>query len=93
LKLGTYHPSVKGPGPLQRGDSQKNAKMGLGLIKIFSRTTGPILTKLGTNCHWGRGFKIVQMKSNVLSQWEIIARVKITLKSLENLLQNSYQRY
>jgi hypothetical protein len=33
----------------QRGDNHKTAKMGCGLIKIFSRTTGLILTRLDTN--------------------------------------------
>jgi hypothetical protein len=42
--------SNKGSGPLQRGDNYKNVKMGWGNFKIFfSRTTGPILTRLGTN--------------------------------------------
>jgi hypothetical protein len=42
--------SNKGPGPLQIGDNHKNEKMWFGhLIIFFSRTTGPILTKLGTN--------------------------------------------
>jgi hypothetical protein len=45
--------SNKGPGPLQRGDNYKNVKMGWGPLKIFSRTTGPILTILGTNHPWG----------------------------------------
>jgi hypothetical protein len=40
--------SNKGPGPLQRGDNHKNVKIGWGRLKIFSRTTGPILTRLGT---------------------------------------------
>jgi hypothetical protein len=45
--------SNKGPGPLQRGDNNKNVKMGWGHLKIlFSRTTGPILTRLGTNHPW-----------------------------------------
>jgi hypothetical protein len=35
-----------GPGPLQRGDNHKNVKMRWG---YFSRTTGPILIRLGTN--------------------------------------------
>jgi hypothetical protein len=41
IKLGTNHPFVKGilncsnkgPGPLQRGDSHKNTKMGWGSFK------------------------------------------------------------
>ena len=41
--------SNKGPGPLQRGDNHKNLKMGLGNLNIFSRTTGLILNRLGTN--------------------------------------------
>jgi hypothetical protein len=41
--------SNKGPGPLLRGDNHKNVKMGWGHLKIFSRTTGPILTRLGIN--------------------------------------------
>jgi hypothetical protein len=32
------------PVPFQRGDNHKNVKMGWGHLKIFSRTTGPILT-------------------------------------------------
>jgi hypothetical protein len=47
--------SNKGPDPLQRGDNHKNVKMGWGYLKtFFSRTTWPILTKLGTN-HSRRG--------------------------------------
>jgi hypothetical protein len=42
--------SNKGSGPLQRGDNLKNVKMGWDPLKIFfSRTTGPILTRLDTN--------------------------------------------
>jgi hypothetical protein len=50
IKLGTNYPWIKGilncsyqgPGPLQRGDNYKNAKMGCGHLKIiFSRTTEP----------------------------------------------------
>jgi hypothetical protein len=45
--------SNKGPGSLQRGDNHKNVKMEWGHLKIFfSRTTGPILTRLGTNHPW-----------------------------------------
>jgi hypothetical protein len=58
IKLGTNYHWVKGiqvcsnigPGPLQRGDNHKKVKMGLGHLNFFfSRTTGPILTRLGTN--------------------------------------------
>jgi hypothetical protein len=49
IKLDSNHPWVKGilncsnkgPGPIQRGDNHKNAKMGWGHLKIFSRTTKP----------------------------------------------------
>jgi hypothetical protein len=52
---------VKGQlSPLQRGDNYKSVKIGWSLLKIFSRTTGPILTKLGTNHPWEEGFKIIQ---------------------------------
>jgi hypothetical protein len=48
--------------------------MGWGHLKIFfSRTTGPILTRLGINHPWG-GFKFVQMKGIILIQGEIIAK-------------------
>jgi hypothetical protein len=50
------------PGPHQRGDNYKNIKMGWGHLKIFfSRTTGPILTKLGTNHPW---MNRIQVSSN-----------------------------
>jgi hypothetical protein len=42
--------SNKEPGPLQRGDNNKNVKLRWGHLKIFfSSTTGPILTRLGTD--------------------------------------------
>jgi hypothetical protein len=42
--------SNKGSGFFQREDNHKNVEMGWGLLKIFfSRNTGPILTRLGTN--------------------------------------------
>jgi hypothetical protein len=51
--------SNKGPGPFLRGDNYKNIKMGWGHLKIFfSRTTGPILTKIGTNHPWGEGIQV-----------------------------------
>jgi hypothetical protein len=50
--------SNKGPGPLQKGDNHRFVKMGWGHLKIFSRTIGPILTRLGTNYPWVKGIKI-----------------------------------
>jgi hypothetical protein len=50
IKLGINHPwikrilncSNKGPGPLQRGDNHRNAKMGMVHLKIFfSRSIEP----------------------------------------------------
>jgi hypothetical protein len=41
--------SNKGLDPIQRGDNHKNVKMGWSHLNIFSRTIGPILTRLGTN--------------------------------------------
>jgi hypothetical protein len=49
IKLCINHPWVKGilncsnkgPGPLQRGDNHKNAKMGWVHLKIFLRITEP----------------------------------------------------
>jgi hypothetical protein len=53
--------------------------MGWGHLKIFfSRTTGPILTRLSTNHPWVRGFKIVQRKEIAPLQGEIIAK-KVTM--------------
>jgi hypothetical protein len=58
IKLSANYPWVKGiqvcsnkgPGPLQMGDNHKNVKIWCGNLKIFfSRTTGPILTRLGTD--------------------------------------------
>jgi hypothetical protein len=39
-------------------DNHKNVKMGWGHLKIFSRTRGPILTKLGTNHPWREGIQV-----------------------------------
>jgi hypothetical protein len=40
----------------------------------FSKTTGPILTRLGINHPWGRGFKFVQMKGIAFLEGEVIAK-------------------
>jgi hypothetical protein len=67
--------SNKGPGPFKRGDNKKNVKIGWGHLKIFlSRTTLPILTRLGTNHPWVRGFKFVQKKEIAPLQGEIISK-------------------
>jgi hypothetical protein len=68
INLGTNYPLVKGiqvcadkwPGPLRRGDNYKNLKIGLGLLEIFfSRTIGPILTRLGTNHFWVKTIQVI----------------------------------
>jgi hypothetical protein len=51
--------SNRGPGSLLRGDNYKNVKMGWSHLKIFSsRSTGPILTRLGTNHPWVKGIQV-----------------------------------
>jgi hypothetical protein len=82
IKLGTNYPWVKGiqfcsnegQYPLQRRDNTKNVKIWWDHLKIISRTTGPILTRLGTNLRWGRGFTFVQTKGIVPLQGDIIAK-------------------
>jgi hypothetical protein len=54
----------KGPGPLQRGDKYRNVKMGWGHLKIFSRTTWPILTRPGTNHAWVKGLQVCSNEGN-----------------------------
>jgi hypothetical protein len=49
--------SNKGLSPLQRGDNHKNVKMEWGHLKIFSRSTGPILIRIGTNHPWREGIQ------------------------------------
>jgi hypothetical protein len=67
--------SSKVPGPLQRGDNKKNVKVGWGHLKIlFSRTIGPILTRLGTNHPWVKGIPIFQRKAIALFQGEILTK-------------------
>jgi hypothetical protein len=56
--MGIQACSNKGPGPFQRGDNKKKVKMGWGHLKIFSRTTGPILTRFGTNHSWVKGIQV-----------------------------------
>jgi hypothetical protein len=82
--------SYKGSGPLQRGDNQKNVKMGWGHLRIFfSRTTGQILTRLGTNYPWKERIQVS------LKEWDSTSprgdnseRVKIHRNFFKNLLQN-----
>jgi hypothetical protein len=60
--------SNKGLDPLQRGDNHRNVKMGWGHLKIFfSRTTGPNLTRLGTNHPCGNGIQICLIEVDIPS--------------------------
>ena len=69
-KLGTKHPLVMGiqtcsneePHLFPRGDIYGQAKINWRNLKIFSRTTGPIPTKLGQCIIGWREIKFVQMK-------------------------------
>jgi hypothetical protein len=64
-----------GPGPLQRGDNHKNVKMGWGHLKIFfSRITGPILSRLGTNHPWRERMQVSLKEGDSPLQGEIIAK-------------------
>jgi hypothetical protein len=90
LDEGNSSVSNKGPGPLQRGDHHKNVKMGWGHLKIFfSRTTGPILTRLGTNHPW-RVRILVSLKEGDSSslRGDNSERVKIHKIFKNLLLQN-----
>ena len=68
-KLGTKHPRVvglqvswnEGSRPFPSGDNYEIAKTYWRNLKIFSRTTGPISTKLGTKHPW---VKEIQVCSN-----------------------------
>jgi hypothetical protein len=71
--------SNKGAGSLQRGDNHKNVKMGWGHLKIlFSRTTGPILTRLGTNNPWRERIQVsLKEGENSFLRGDNSERVKI----------------
>jgi hypothetical protein len=62
------------------GDKHNNAEIGWGLLKIFFRTTRPILTRLGTSHPWEERLKFVQIKGIAPLQWEVIAKSKNTMK-------------
>jgi hypothetical protein len=70
--------SNKGPGPFQRGNNHKNVKMGWGHLKIFSRTIGPILTRLCRNCPWAKGIQICSKeRDSLFPKGDNSERVKI----------------
>jgi hypothetical protein len=71
IKLETNHPWVKGiqvcsnkgPGPSQREDTcnHKNAKMGWGHLKVFSRTMGTEKVQIYLKAYWQCGIKFIEM--------------------------------
>ena len=74
-KLGTKYPWVKGihvcsnewPLPFPRGDNYEIAKINWRNLKIFfSRTTGPISTKLGTTHSLLNGIWFYSKKNNLI---------------------------
>jgi hypothetical protein len=71
--------SNKVPGHLQRGDNHKNVKMGLGHLKFFfSRTTGPVLTRLGTDYPYVKGIQVCSNEEDNFSpRGDNSKRVKI----------------
>ena len=82
-KLGTKNTWVKGiqicsidiPCQFPRGDNNEIAKIHQRLLKIFfSRTLGPISTKVGTKHLWVMGIQSFQVKVPVLFQGEIITK-------------------
>jgi hypothetical protein len=44
--------------PSLRGDNSKRVNIYKKYLKIFSRTTGPVSTRLGTNHPWGEGIQV-----------------------------------
>ena len=74
-KLGTKHPWVKGiqvcsnegPRPFPRGDNYEIVKIHWRNLKIFSRTTEPISTKLGTKHPWVKGIQVCSKEEPINS--------------------------
>ena len=68
-----------------KGDNYKNVKMGWGHLKIFfSRTNGPILTRLDINDPWGKGIQVCSNEGDCPSpRGDNSERKKDTLKSLK----------
>jgi hypothetical protein len=76
--------SNEGP-DLQRGDNLKNVLMGWGHLKIFfSRTTGPILTRLATNHPYVEGIQMCANEGDNPSPRGGNTKSKNTLKFLKN---------
>jgi hypothetical protein len=66
--------SNKGASLFQSGDNHKDVKMGWVHLKIISRITGPILTRLGTNLPWRERIQMFLKEGDSPLQEEIIAK-------------------
>ena len=92
------HPWLKGiqfclnekPRPFLRGDNQEIVKIHWRNLKIFfSRTTGPISTKLGTKYLWDKGIKLCSNEGPWPFPWvDNYEIAKISWRKFKNLLQN-----
>ena len=68
--------SNEGPCPFPRGDNYEIAKIHWQNLKIFfSRTTGPILTKLGTKYSWVKWIQVCTNEGFCFFQKDIIAKL------------------
>ena len=68
--------SNEGTHRYSRGDNRKKCEIILEILKIlFSRTTCPISTKLGTKHPMKKGIQVFQMKGHTLFQGEMIAKM------------------
>jgi hypothetical protein len=85
--------SNKGTGSLQRGDNHKYVKMGWSHLRVFfSRTTWPILTRLGTNHSWRKRIQVILKEGDSPSpRGDNSERVKVHRHFFKILLQNQIQ--
>jgi hypothetical protein len=83
----------KGPGPFQRGDNHKNVKIGWGHLKIFSRATGPILSRLATNYSWVKGIQDCSKEGDSPSRrGDNSGRVKMHWKFFKTFSRTSWPK-
>jgi hypothetical protein len=67
--------SNEGRRPSLRGYNSERVKIHQKYLKIFSRTSRPISTKLGTNYPWMKGTQVFQIKDHFLFKGEIITKM------------------
>ena len=74
--MGIHVCTNEGLRPSKRIDNWEKIKINSQLLKIFSRTTGPISTKLGTKYPWVKGIQVCSNEGPRPFQrgdnWEII---------------------